>query len=250
MPAPILPATNPRDGRPLDLSFSVLRSVSPIHLEYLRNMGVAASMSLSLILGGRLWGLIACHHPAPRFLPHRLRMACELFAQVASWRLETLVAGEDFAAQLHGKRVHEDLIQAISREADLAEGLTRQGPNLLDYIPADGVGLWSRRPVYAARPHAGRGAGRRPGRLAEPDRGRGRVLHRPAAAALSSGRGVRRCRQRPDRAVGVEDAARLRAVVPPGGDPDRHLGRQPEQADGDRPRRRSPDPAQELRCLA
>lgn len=142
VPAPVLPAINPRDGRPLDLSFSVLRSVSPVHLEYLHNMGVAASMSLSLVLGGRLWGLIACHHRTPRFLPHRLRMACELFAQVASWRLETLVAGKDFEAQLHSKRVHEALIQTISREADLAEGLTRQRPNLLDYIPADGVGLW------------------------------------------------------------------------------------------------------------
>jgi two-component system, chemotaxis family, sensor kinase Cph1 len=142
VPVPILPPVDPRDGSPLDLSFSVLRSVSPIHLEYLHNMGVAASMSLSLILGGRLWGLIACHHRTPRFLPHRLRMACELFAQVASWRLETLVAGEDFEAQLHSKRVHEELIQNISQAADLAEGLTRQRPNLLDYIPADGVGLW------------------------------------------------------------------------------------------------------------
>ncbi|MFL5286011.1 MAG: histidine kinase, partial [Rhodopila sp.] len=141
-PAPMVPAVNPRDGRPLDLSYSVLRSVSPIHLEYLHNMGVAASMSLSLILGDRLWGLIACHHRTPRFLPHRLRMACELFAQVASWRLETLVAGEDFEAQLHSKRIHEELIKNISQEADLAAGLTRQRPNLLDYIPAEGVGLW------------------------------------------------------------------------------------------------------------
>jgi light-regulated signal transduction histidine kinase (bacteriophytochrome) len=120
----------------------VLRSVSPIHLEYLANMGVAASMSLSIIMGGRLWGLIACHHSAPRFLPHHLRMACELFAQMASSKLETKVAAEDFEAQLHSKRVHEDLVKSMSQEADLAAGLTRNRPNLLDYIPAEGVGLW------------------------------------------------------------------------------------------------------------
>ena len=137
-PAPILP----RDGVPLDLSYSVTRSVSPIHLEYLLNMGVGASMSLSLILGGQLWGLIACHHRTPRFLPHRVRVACELFAQMASWRLETKVAGETFDAQLHCKRVHEELVKSISREGDLAAGLTRQPSNLLDYIPADGVALW------------------------------------------------------------------------------------------------------------
>nr|WP_294556911.1 GAF domain-containing protein [uncultured Rhodopila sp.] len=141
-PDPILPPLNPRDGSPLDLSYSVTRSVSPVHLQYLLNMGVGASMSLSLILRGELWGLIACHHRTPRFLPHRLRMACELFAQMASWRLESKVAGEEFDAHLHCKRVHEELVKYIAREGDLTEGLMRQRPNLQDYIPADGVGLW------------------------------------------------------------------------------------------------------------
>jgi light-regulated signal transduction histidine kinase (bacteriophytochrome) len=61
---------------------------------------------------------------------------------MASWRLETKVAGETFDAQLHCKRVHEELVKSISREGDLAAGLTRQPSNLLDYIPADGVALW------------------------------------------------------------------------------------------------------------
>ena len=61
-PTPLVPMIDPRLGRPLDLSQCALRSVSPIHLEYLGNMGVTASMSLSLILGGKLWGLVACHH--------------------------------------------------------------------------------------------------------------------------------------------------------------------------------------------
>ncbi len=141
-PAPILPADDPRNGAPLDLSHSLIRSVSPMHLEYLANMGVIASMSLSIIMGGKLWGLIACHHRSPRFLSHRLRMACELFAQMASAKLETRVGADEFEAQLRSKRIHEELVTRMSREADLAEGLTRYKPNLLDYIPAEGVGLW------------------------------------------------------------------------------------------------------------
>ncbi len=141
-PAPILPADDPRDGSPLDLSHSLIRSVSPMHLEYLANMGVAASMSLSIIMGGRLWGLIACHHRTPRFLSHRLRMACELFAQMASAKLETKVGAEEFEAQLKSKRIHEELVTRMSGEPDLAAGLTRYRPNLLDYIIAEGVGLW------------------------------------------------------------------------------------------------------------
>ena len=141
-PAPILCASDPRNHKPLDLSHSLIRSVSPTHMEYLANMGVVASMSLSIIMAGRLWGLIACHHRTPRYLPHRVRMACELFAQMASAKLETKVAAEEFETQLKSKLIHEELVRRMSREADLAEGLTRHRPNLMDYIPAEGVGLW------------------------------------------------------------------------------------------------------------
>ena len=69
---------------PLDLSHSVLRSISPIHIEYLKNIGVAASMSLSIVVDGRLWGLIACHHATPHRAPYEVRMACDLLAQFVS----------------------------------------------------------------------------------------------------------------------------------------------------------------------
>ena len=72
-PAPLTPALNPRTGKPLDMSHAILRDVSPIHREYLRNMGIDASMSISIIVGGKLWGLIACHNNSPRRLPRHLR---------------------------------------------------------------------------------------------------------------------------------------------------------------------------------
>ncbi|NUR08881.1 MAG: SpoIIE family protein phosphatase [Nocardioidaceae bacterium] len=84
-PVPLHPVLDPGTGAPLDLSFSTLRSVSPVHLEYLGNMGVTASMSVSIVVNEQLWGLVACHHYSG---PHRpsqdARAAAELLGQVAS----------------------------------------------------------------------------------------------------------------------------------------------------------------------
>ena len=85
---------HPLTGRPLDLSGAMLRSVSPVHLEYLANMGVVASMSVSLIDRGRLWGLIACHHYAGAHRPsYTDRIAAEFLGRTASLLLPTKVRG-------------------------------------------------------------------------------------------------------------------------------------------------------------
>ncbi|WP_291858100.1 HWE histidine kinase domain-containing protein [Bradyrhizobium sp.] len=137
-PEPLLPVLNPKTGQPLDLSFSRLRAVSPVHLEYLRNMGVHSSMSLSLIVGGRLWGLIACHAAAPLFLSSRLRLALEVFAQLASLHLGSTLELLDSSDRIAIRDVHDELTRAMSRHG-LAEALIGARPNLLDYIGADGV---------------------------------------------------------------------------------------------------------------
>ncbi|WP_415914745.1 GAF domain-containing protein [Rhodopseudomonas palustris] len=72
-PIPLLPDLNPRTGKPIDLSFAVLRSVSPIHLEYMRNIGMRGTMSISIMRGDRLWGLIACHNRTPRYASYDAR---------------------------------------------------------------------------------------------------------------------------------------------------------------------------------
>ncbi len=140
-PAPLIGA-NSAGIAPIDLSYCMLRSVSPVHLEYLTNMGVAASMSLSIIIGNRLWGLIACHHQQPRYLPHRLRVALELFSQMTSFLLETKIAGVELAARLERKSIHETLVSRLTGESDLAKELTQSHPNLIDYVPSSGVGVW------------------------------------------------------------------------------------------------------------
>jgi light-regulated signal transduction histidine kinase (bacteriophytochrome)/CheY-like chemotaxis protein len=141
VPAPLLPALSPLTGRPPDLSQCGLRSVSPLHLEYLGNMGVRASMSLSVLRGGALWGLIACHHRAPRPLPLALRAACGLFAQMFSLQLEAKQQAAEFAAAKRHHRVQEELVQVMAREDALAEGLMRHRPNLLDIVACEGVAL-------------------------------------------------------------------------------------------------------------
>jgi light-regulated signal transduction histidine kinase (bacteriophytochrome) len=86
--------------------------------------------------------LIACHHRAPRYLPHGMREACELFAEMVSSQLEGRAAGESFKAGQRSSQIHEGLLNRMSRESELAAGLIRFRPNLLDLIPAGGVGLW------------------------------------------------------------------------------------------------------------
>ena len=86
-PARLIPIHNPLTDTPLDLSACVLRGVSPCHIEYLQNMGVAGTMTISLIDDKRLWGLIACHHYSPRLVDYDTRKNCEFLGQFASIEL-------------------------------------------------------------------------------------------------------------------------------------------------------------------
>ena len=140
-PAPLLPPLNPRTGQPLDMSQATLRDVSPIHREYLRNMGVDASMSISIIREGKLWGLVACHHYSPKKLPRHLRAACELFGAMFSLQLEARERAEQFKARTASRKVLQKLMRNLAEEDDYGQGLVRNTPNLLDYISAGGLAL-------------------------------------------------------------------------------------------------------------
>ncbi|TDK38630.1 hybrid sensor histidine kinase/response regulator [Rhizobium deserti] len=129
-------------GLPLDLSFSHLRSVSPIHCEYLRNMGVAASMSVSIVVDGELWGLIACHHYAPKVLSMPQRVAAETFGEFFSLHLSVLKQKQLLDTANQARRSLDRFLQAASSHSDIS-GLLRT--SLADFgamIPCDGVGLW------------------------------------------------------------------------------------------------------------
>lgn len=140
-PALLTPTLNPRTGTPLDMSYAILRDVSPIHREYLRNMGIDASMSISIIVAGKLWGLIACHHNSPRLLPRHLRAVCELFGSMFSLQLEAREKSEQFEARLASRKILQELMLNLAGVEDYAHGLTQQTPNLLDYIHGGDIAL-------------------------------------------------------------------------------------------------------------
>ena len=141
-PSRIVPGLDEETGLPLDLTHSILRSVSPIHLEYLGNMGVAASMSISLLRDGRLWGLIACHHySGPHDPPFGVRAAAEFLGSSLSLRLVA--------------RVEEDELEARIRAAGTLSRLLTRRPG-----PRPRAGVGPRRPDVGARPRPGAGCGR------------------------------------------------------------------------------------------
>lgn len=127
------------DDPPLDMSHAVLRSVSPIHVEYLQNMGVAASMSVSIVVNGRLWGLLACHHMTPLRVPYSIRMACDVIAQVLAATVQSLDAREraTMVEQAAGVRTH--LIETLLREDDVLAALARHAADLAATLGADAL---------------------------------------------------------------------------------------------------------------
>src|SRR5690606_12590321 len=114
----ILPALRAETNTPLDLSCAVLRSVSPVHREYLKNMGVAASMSVSLVVRGELWGLVSCtNHSGTRNVRYEIRSACEVLARLASLQIEALEEREAIHSR-QARRGTEEALVAAMREPD------------------------------------------------------------------------------------------------------------------------------------
>ena len=107
------------------MSHCVLRSVSPIHIEYLQNMGVAASMSVSIVVKGRLWGMLACHHMQARQVPYLIRIACDVLAHVIAAAVQSLnavaLAEQAVEAALTRTRFMEALLKADDVLTPLAE---------------------------------------------------------------------------------------------------------------------------------
>ena len=139
----IYPELDPH-GEPLDLSLSVLRSVSPIHIEYLKNMGVGASFSISIVIDGQLWGLFALHHYAPRHLPLETRSVCELFGQMISLTIEGRLNKEQRLAEEAMRALHDRFVSRIVAAAPSVGALADFADDLREIIPCDGFAVWAR----------------------------------------------------------------------------------------------------------
>lgn len=139
VPAQLYPGTSPRTGAPIDLGQAMLRSVSPIHIEYLRNMEVKATLTVSLIDGGKLWGLIACHHPTPLLIDSDSRLGARMVGQLVSAQLQLKQSLEDLQYRARLREVHQRLLSYMEQEDDLVHGLVKYSPNMLDLAAAQGA---------------------------------------------------------------------------------------------------------------
>lgn len=140
-PVPVLPDVDAA-GKRLDLSLSILRSVSPIHIEYLRNMGVAASLSISIVVDDELWGLFACHNYTPRSPTFERRSVCELFAEMFAMRLESRERRLVAEYEQRARDISDQLLGAVASDETLLQDPDWLGDILTSAIPADGVGVW------------------------------------------------------------------------------------------------------------
>ncbi|GAB3465973.1 ATP-binding protein [Massilia terrae] len=140
-PAPLVPPANPVTGRANDLSFAALRSVSPVHLQYMRNMGTLASMSVSLVVRGKLWGLISCHNAGPAPVAFEKRTACEQLGQILALCIETREDASELQFRLEVRRVMVSMLGGLTKSADFVDNMSAVFPELIRFARAGGVAI-------------------------------------------------------------------------------------------------------------
>jgi light-regulated signal transduction histidine kinase (bacteriophytochrome) len=148
-PVPIEPPLS-KDGTPLDLSFAALRSVSPVHLQYMRNMGTLASMSISVLVDGRLWGLVSAHNATPRRVNAQARTACDLLGKVLSQHIGARERGAYAAKRIHLKQVESELLTKIASSDSFQSGLGAHADTWLKIVGASGAAVLHDDSVFTA----------------------------------------------------------------------------------------------------
>ena len=145
VPSPVLArATHAEE---LDLSLAHVRGVSPIHLEYLRNMGVTGTLSLGIVVDGKLWGMFAAHHMQAMELSPETRMACELFTQMFSLIVHKAIEVKKSEARETAAVARHAIISSTDRETDLLDGFEDLAPILRQVIDCDGLAVLRERDI-------------------------------------------------------------------------------------------------------
>ena len=150
-PAPVLPAWT--DERPLDMSDCALRSVSPVHMQYMRNMGVGASASVSIVKDGQLWGLIACHHREPRLLPYDVRAGARALAGGLARQIRAKEQDEGYRERMRLRSREDEVVARFSATGDREGGLREGAAERQRALGADGVAVLSGASLHMAGSH-------------------------------------------------------------------------------------------------
>ncbi|HEU4486789.1 MAG TPA: ATP-binding protein [Povalibacter sp.] len=140
-PVGIEPPLSPIDGAPLDLTFAALRSVSPVHLQYMRNMGTLASMSISILVDGRLWGLVSCHNAQPRRVNAQARSACDLLGIVLSQHIGARERSAYAAHRITLKHLESQLLVYLSENPSMQRAFTEHAKLWLQFAGAAGAAI-------------------------------------------------------------------------------------------------------------
>ena len=146
VPIPLVPENHPKTGKPIDMSYAMLRSVSIMYTDYLKNMGVQSTMVMPLMKEGALWGLISSmHHSEPRHVPYEMRMATEMLAHMLSLLMAAKEDADGAERRLHRTAINDQLVEALCREPDLHKSLgdSASETNLLSLIDAQGAAVVS-----------------------------------------------------------------------------------------------------------
>ncbi|MDT0647570.1 ATP-binding protein [Zunongwangia sp. F260] len=139
----IQPAISPLTNKPLDISKSELRGVSPIHIEYLKNMKVGASLTAAIILNGKLWGLLACHHYSPKFVNYHQRQSCKFLTQVFSNKLALKTSNTFLRNITKSEEIRKELVSYMTANSDFIEAITANTSRFTDIVDCEGGAIYS-----------------------------------------------------------------------------------------------------------
>ncbi len=147
-PAPIRPKESGLGG--IDLSDAALRSVSPIHLQYLKNMGVAASASVSIVKDGLLWGLIACHNPVPRRISYPARVACQALAGGLARQIRAKEEAAAYRERIRLRSSEETLVARLDQNQPSTDWFDEHGEDFRRLLAADGFAAISGQNIFTS----------------------------------------------------------------------------------------------------
>ena len=140
-PVVIEPSLSPKTNNPLDLSNAELRASSPIHIEYLQNMQVGATLTAAIVYRNTLWGLVACHNYGPKFINYYKRLSANFLTQVFATQLGLRTTNTNLEIVNRSNNVRSVLIEQMSQNWNIEEGLTNYETTLLDLTEASGAAI-------------------------------------------------------------------------------------------------------------
>lgn len=129
------------EAEPFDMTYCVLRSVSPVHRDYMRNMETAASMSISLVVDGKLWGMVSCHNASPKTVPYTVRSGCDVLTRIMASQISGYAHGAHYSQAIRLKAVERDLLTYMAVEENYLDGITHHPEKLIALTDAAGAAL-------------------------------------------------------------------------------------------------------------